>query len=70
MDLRAQRDLQLLSEVEKDCRITQRTLAKKLGVALGLTNLYLKRLAPKGVYQDHHHPPEPHQVPSDPPWSH
>jgi len=48
MDLRAQRDLQLLSEVEKDCRITQRTLAKKLGVALGLTNLYLKRLAQKG----------------------
>jgi DNA-binding MarR family transcriptional regulator len=28
--------------------VTQRTLAKSLGVALGLTNLYLKRLARKG----------------------
>lgn len=48
MDLQAQRDLQLLSEVERDGTVTQRTLAKKLGVALGLTNLYLKRLARKG----------------------
>lgn len=48
MDLQAQRDLQLLSEVERDGNVTQRTLAKKLGVALGLTNLYLKRLARKG----------------------
>lgn len=45
------REIQLtlgLTQVEKDSRITQRTLAKKLGVALGLTNLYLKRLAQKG----------------------
>ncbi len=28
--------------------VTQRNLAKKLGIALGLTNLYLKRLARKG----------------------
>lgn len=48
MDLQDQRDLQLLSEVERDGTVTQRTLAKKLGVALGLTNLYLKRLARKG----------------------
>lgn len=48
MDLQAQRDLQLLSEVEKSSGITQRALAEKLGVALGLTNLYLKRLARKG----------------------
>lgn len=48
MDLQAQRDLQLLSEVEKDSEITQRSLSNKLGVALGLTNLYLKRLARKG----------------------
>lgn len=48
MDRQAQRDLQLLNEVEKDGGITQRSLAKKLGVALGLTNLYLKRLAQKG----------------------
>src|SRR3989442_16042897 len=48
MDLQGQRDLQLLSEVERDAGVTQRSLAKELGVALGLTNLYLKRLARKG----------------------
>ena len=48
MDLQGQRDLQLLNEVEQDAGVTQRSLATKLGVALGLTNLYLKRLARKG----------------------
>ena len=48
MDLQSQRDLQLLNEVEQNAAVTQRSLAKKLGVALGLTNLYLKRLARKG----------------------
>src|SRR5437016_1544282 len=48
MDIQSQRDLQLLNEVEQDASVTQRSLAKKLGVALGLTNLYLKRLARKG----------------------
>ena len=48
MDLQGQRDLLLLSELNRDGGATQRTLATKLGVALGLTNLYLKRLARKG----------------------
>ncbi|TAL09547.1 MAG: winged helix-turn-helix transcriptional regulator [Nitrospirae bacterium] len=48
MDLQAQRDLQLLNEVEQNAGVSQRTLASNLGVALGLTNLYLKRLAHKG----------------------
>jgi DNA-binding MarR family transcriptional regulator len=48
MDLQGQRDLLLLSELDRDGGATQRTLATKLGVALGLTNLYLKRLALKG----------------------
>src|SRR2546425_12016586 len=48
MDLQGKRDLQLLSEVERDAGVTQRSPAKKLGVALGLTNLYLRRLARKG----------------------
>jgi len=48
MDLQGQRDLQLLNEVERDAGVTQRSLANKMGVALGLTNLYLKRLAHKG----------------------
>ena len=48
MELQQQRNLQLLSQVEKNTAVTQRCLAKELGVALGLTNLYLKRLARKG----------------------
>ncbi len=48
MDLQGQRDLLLLNELDRNGGATQRTLAIKLGVALGLTNLYLKRLARKG----------------------
>ena len=48
MDVEAQRDLRLLSAVEEDARVTQRTLADKLGIALGLTNIYLRRLVRKG----------------------
>lgn len=48
MDIQGQRDLQLLTEVERNPSVTQRSLANQLGVALGLTNLYLKRLARKG----------------------
>jgi DNA-binding MarR family transcriptional regulator len=47
MNVQGQRDLLLLSEVERDAGVTQRSLSSKLGVALGLTNLYLKRLARK-----------------------
>src|SRR5437879_5169735 len=48
MDLEAHRDLQLLEAVEQNARVTQRTLATKLGIALGLTNIYIKRLVRKG----------------------
>src|SRR5262249_46433722 len=48
MDIEAHRDLQLLEAVEQNARVTQRTLASKLGIALGLTNIYLKRLVRKG----------------------
>ncbi len=48
MDLQGQRDLLLLNELARDGGATQRLLSTKLGVALGLTNLYLKRLARKG----------------------
>lgn len=40
--------LDLLSEVEGDNDHTQRSLALRLGVALGLTNAYLKRCILKG----------------------
>jgi hypothetical protein len=48
MDNEARRDLLLLEAVERDSRVTQRGLAVKLGIALGLTNIYLKRLVRKG----------------------
>ncbi len=48
MDPHAQRELDLLTEIAEGDRVTQRQLAKKLGIALGLTNLYIKRLAKKG----------------------
>jgi DNA-binding MarR family transcriptional regulator len=44
----AQRDLEILTELARGDRVTQRGLAQRLGIALGLTNLYLKRLARKG----------------------
>ncbi|HEY7187321.1 MAG TPA: winged helix-turn-helix transcriptional regulator [Vicinamibacterales bacterium] len=48
MDVESRRDLQLLEALEQESTITQRTLAARLGIALGLTNLYLKRLIRKG----------------------
>jgi len=48
MDIEAHRDLRLLQAVQEDSRVTQRGLASKLGIALGLTNIYLKRLVRKG----------------------
>jgi DNA-binding MarR family transcriptional regulator len=41
--------LNLLDVVEENSTITQRSLAAELGVALGLTNSYLKRCAKKGL---------------------
>jgi DNA-binding MarR family transcriptional regulator len=40
--------LRILDEVSRDAELTQRSLSRRLGVALGLTNLYLKRLIKKG----------------------
>ena len=43
-----ERDLEILTAIEEGRPLTQRDLAQRLGVALGLTNLYLKRLATRG----------------------
>ena len=48
MDVESRRELTVLDAVAHDERITQRNLAAKLGIALGLTNIYLKRLIRKG----------------------
>ncbi len=42
------RDVQLLTEVMQTPRATQRDLSKRIGIALGLTNLMIRRLAKKG----------------------
>jgi len=48
MDVESRRDLQLLEALEQESRVTQRTLATQMGIALGLTNLYVRRLIRKG----------------------
>jgi DNA-binding MarR family transcriptional regulator len=48
MDIESRRDLEMLDAVAQNDRITQRTLAQRLGIAVGLTNMYVKRLARKG----------------------
>jgi len=48
MDVESHRDLRLLEAVHQDGRVTQRGLASKLGIALGLANVYLKRMVHKG----------------------
>ncbi len=48
MERQHERDLEILTAIEEGEALTQRALAKRLGVALGLANLYLKRLAKKG----------------------
>ena len=42
------REMYLLTELTRNPAATQRELSKRLGVALGLTNLMLRRLAKKG----------------------
>ncbi len=51
MDDETRRTLQILEEVSKNHRISQRALSERLGVALGLTNLSLKRLIKKGYIE-------------------
>lgn len=47
-DRHLDRDLRLLTAIDEGPPLTQRALAERLGVALGLANLCLKRLARKG----------------------
>jgi DNA-binding MarR family transcriptional regulator len=48
MERRVEKELEILAAIGEETSLTQRVLAQRLGVALGLTNLYLKRLARKG----------------------
>lgn len=48
MNTDAYRDLQLLTEIAAGDAVTQRRLAQKHGLALGLTNFLIRRLVKKG----------------------
>jgi len=48
MDSESHRIYKILEEISENDSITQRRLSQKLGIALGLTNLYIKRLIKKG----------------------
>ena len=48
MNSEARHELDLLEALSDDGHVTQRGLASKLGIALGLTNIYVKRLVRKG----------------------
>jgi DNA-binding MarR family transcriptional regulator len=56
----AERDLEILTTVGEGVPLTQRALAERLGVALGLANLYLKRLVTKGYIKVTEFPAKPY----------
>ena len=49
--------LQLLTAIDLDSRVTQRSVAERLGIALGLANAYLKRCVRKGFVKVSQIPP-------------
>jgi DNA-binding MarR family transcriptional regulator len=49
LDPESQITLGVLNAVEENSAVTQRSLARELGIALGLANAYLKRCAKKGL---------------------
>src|SRR4030043_1207700 len=51
------RDLQLLEEIEKNPRVSQRELSHKFGIALGVTNACIKRMARRGLIRLKGFPP-------------
>jgi DNA-binding MarR family transcriptional regulator len=59
MERQGQRELEILTAIGEGRPLTQRDLSQRLGVALGLTNLYLKRLARKGLIKITEFPRKP-----------
>jgi len=51
------RDLQLLEEIEQNPRVSQRELSNKFGIALGVTNACIKRMARRGLIRLKGFPP-------------
>ena len=56
-DAAAEITLNVLTAVEGDSRVSQRALARRLGIALGLVNAYLKRCVKKGYIKVKQIPP-------------
>jgi DNA-binding MarR family transcriptional regulator len=59
IDRRLERDLRVLTAVGEGTPLTQRALAQRVGMALGLANLYLKRLGRKGLIKVVEFPTKP-----------
>lgn len=51
------RDLQLLGEIEQNPKVSQRELSNKFGIALGVTNACIKRMAKRGLIRLKGFPP-------------
>jgi DNA-binding MarR family transcriptional regulator len=60
MERQTERELEILTAIEEGKPLTQRALAQRMGVALGLANLYLKRLAGKGFIKIREFPVKPY----------
>lgn len=59
MQRQNERNLEILTALGEGAPVTQRALAQQLGVALGLANLCLKRLASKGLIKVMEFPAKP-----------
>jgi len=59
MQRQHERNLEILTAIGEGAPVTQRALAQQLGVALGLANLCLKRLAGKGLIKVMEFPAKP-----------
>lgn len=59
MERQGERELEILTAIGEGRPLTQRDLSQRLGVALGLTNLYIKRLARQGLIKMTEFPRKP-----------
>jgi DNA-binding MarR family transcriptional regulator len=59
MDRHDARALEILNAIEEGRPLSQRALAERLGIALGLVNLYLRRLSRKGYVKIVEFPAKP-----------
>ncbi|MBI4715215.1 MAG: winged helix-turn-helix transcriptional regulator [Nitrospirae bacterium] len=51
MDDQSLKTLEILEELSSNGQVTQRELSRKVGIALGLANFYIKRLVQKGYVE-------------------